>query len=187
MKNILQGKTVYLTAINPEEVSKADSAWIRDSELLRLWDSRPTPLRSSKASKEHMEKDLAEQDDRTYNFSIRRREDDKLLGDIGLDVMWNNAEAFVGLGIGDRVDWGKGYGTEAMSLILEYAFTEINLRRVSLGVFEYNPRAVRSYEKSGFRHEGRSRQFLLREGKRWDVFFMGILREEWAERQRTNE
>ena len=69
-----------------------------------------------------------------------------------------------------------------MNLLLRFAFTEVNLRRVTLAVFEYNPRAIRTYEKVGFRHEGRLRQFLNKEGRRWDMLFMGILREEWLER-----
>jgi RimJ/RimL family protein N-acetyltransferase len=56
---------------------------------------------------------------------------------------------------------------------------ELNLHRVTLDVFEYNPRAIRSYEKAGFRHEGRQRQALVRNGKRWDLLEMGILCEEW--------
>ena len=68
-----------------------------------------------------------------------------------------------------------------MKVVLRYAFTELNLQRLTLTVFEYNPRAVRAYEKTGFRHEGRLRQFLNREGRRWDMLFMGILRHEWME------
>jgi RimJ/RimL family protein N-acetyltransferase len=94
-------------------------------------------------------------------------------------VNWGGRDAFVGIAIGERDYWGKGYGTDAMRTILHYGFTEINLRRVTLTVFEYNPRAIRSYEKAGFRHEGRLRQFLNREGRRWDMLYMGILREEW--------
>jgi RimJ/RimL family protein N-acetyltransferase len=66
-----------------------------------------------------------------------------------------------------------------MNILLRFAFTEINLRRVTLTVFEYNPRAIRSYEKAGFRHEGRARKVVNKEGRRWDVLYMGILREEW--------
>ena len=94
---------------------------------------------------------------------------------------WTPRDAFVGIGIGNRNDWSKGYGSDAMKIILRFAFTELNLRRVTLNVFEYNPRAIRSYEKTGFRHEGRMRNALLRNGKRWDMFYMGILREEWME------
>ncbi len=69
-----------------------------------------------------------------------------------------------------------------MGIILRYAFTELNLWRVSLDVFEYNPRAVRSYEKVGFIHEGCVRQYLNRAGRRWDLIFMGITREEWLQK-----
>jgi RimJ/RimL family protein N-acetyltransferase len=180
MKNILQGTSVRLAAIDPDEMSKAGSHWQRDSELDRLLESSAAPLISVKAVKESLEKDLEKQEAATFFFSIRRLEDDLLLGDMVLDVVhWNNGDAFVGLLIGERDLWGKGLGTQAMNLLLEFAFTEVNLRRVTLTVFEYNPRAIRSYEKAGFRHEGRMRQVLSREGKRWDVLYMGILREEW--------
>jgi RimJ/RimL family protein N-acetyltransferase len=81
--------------------------------------------------------------------------------------------------MGARESWGKGYDTDAMRVILRFAFQELNLRRVSLDTFEYNPRAIRSYEKAGFVLEGRARGYLNREGKRWDLIFMGILQEEW--------
>jgi RimJ/RimL family protein N-acetyltransferase len=85
----------------------------------------------------------------------------------------------VGIGIGEAEYRGKGYGTDAMQVILGFAFRELNLHRVSLSVFEYNPRAIRSYEKAGFRHEGRLRAEINRDGRRWDVLMMGILRTEW--------
>ena len=117
-----------------------------------------------------------------YWFAIRALEDDRLLGDADLSVInWGSRDAFVGIGIGEREFWGKGYGTDAMRLLLRYAFTELNLRRVSLNVFEFNERAIRSYEKVGFRLEGRERQVMQREGRRWDLIDMGILREEWME------
>ena len=65
-----------------------------------------------------------------------------------------------------------------MEVLLRFAFEELNLHRVNLSVFEYNPRAIRSYEKAGFHHEGRQRQVLHRGGKRWDMLYMGILKNE---------
>lgn len=180
MKNVLQGRRVRLSDVNPEELTRAYSDWNRDSEFNRLLDARPTRLVSVRTSREWLEKEIAKEAGSIFWFTIRTLEDDRLLGDIVLEVnRWWAGEAFVGLGIGDRELWGKGYGTEAMNLALDFAFNEINLRRVSLTVFEYNPRAIRSYEKAGFRHEGRKRQALCREGKRWDEMYMGILREEW--------
>ena len=70
-----------------------------------------------------------------------------------------------------------------MRLCLKYAFMELSVYRVSLGLHEYNPRALRSYEKVGFRLEGRTRQDMLREGRRTDSFWMGILRDEWLQMQ----
>jgi RimJ/RimL family protein N-acetyltransferase len=182
MKDILKGKLVSLAAVDPEEVGKHFADWNRDSEFKRLLDTDAPRLHSAKAVKEWLEKELEKAGNTMYWFAIRTAADNQLLGDINLDVTgWNARDAFVGLGIGPRDFWGKGYGTEAMNLILQYAFTELNLRRVTLDVFEYNLRAVRSYEKAGFRHEGRLRGAILREGKRWDMLFMGILREEWRQ------
>jgi RimJ/RimL family protein N-acetyltransferase len=90
---------------------------------------------------------------------------------------------WVGIGIGERDYWGKGYGTDAMKLCLQYAFMELGAQRVSLGLLEYNARALKSYEKAGFKLEGRMRQEMLREGKRTDTLWMGILRDEWLQMQ----
>jgi RimJ/RimL family protein N-acetyltransferase len=70
-----------------------------------------------------------------------------------------------------------------MKLCLQYGFLELGLQRVSLGLHAYNPRALRSYEKAGFRMEGRTRQDVMREGKRTDTLWMGILRDEWLQMQ----
>ena len=181
MEDLLTGKLVRLAGIDPEELSKSFSRWNRDSEFKRLLDFDPTHLHSTKAIKEWMEKHLETEKD-TFWFSIRALEDDRLLGDIDLVVVdWSSRDAFVGLGIGERDFWGKGYGTDAMKLVLRYAFLELNLRRVTLDVFEYNQRAIRSYEKAGFRLEGCVRQAVQREGRRWDLLYMGILCEEWME------
>jgi RimJ/RimL family protein N-acetyltransferase len=147
-----------------------------------LLDSDPPRLHSAKANKDWLEKHIQDDQTNMYWFAIRALEDDRLLGDADLSVInWGSRDAFAGIGIGERQFWGKGYGTDAMALLLRYAFTELNLRRVTLNVFEFNQRAIRSYEKVGFRIEGRQRQAMQREGRRWDLIYMGILWEEWTE------
>ena len=184
MKDVFTGKLVRLSAFDPEEMSKAFPRWNRNSEFVRLLNSSGEPMQSSKAALKWMDEEVGELSPSSYFFSIRTLADDKLIGELALDVInWSGRDAFVGLGIGETEYWGKGYGTDVMDVLLRFAFTEINLRRVTLNVFEYNPRAVRSYEKAGFRHEGRMRKVLNKEGKRWDMLFMGILRDEWMERQ----
>ena len=182
MKDIFTGKLVRLSAFDPEEMSKAFPRWNLNSEYFRLLNSSARPMYSAKSVLKWLEEDVSEMSLESYYFSIRTLAENKLIGEIELDVVnWPGRDAFVGLGIGETDYWSKGYGTDVMNVLLRFAFTEINLRRVSLGVFEYNSRAIRSYEKAGFRHEGRLRNLLLREGRRWDNLFMGILREEWLE------
>jgi RimJ/RimL family protein N-acetyltransferase len=182
MNDVLNGALVRLSAVDPDEFSKAFTGWRRDSEFMRLMDADAARVGSQKDSQKSLEKELEDQQLNQHWFTIRTLSEDKLIGDIGLFVVsWPGRDAFVGLGIGDRDFWGRGYGTDAMKLILRYGFMEVNLRRVTLTVFEYNPRAIRSYEKAGFRHEGRLRGTLCRDGRRWDLLFMGILRDEWLE------
>jgi len=179
-KDLFRGKLVRLAVEEPLTIGESFSRWARDSEYWRLANSNPVRAVSSKAVKQWVEKEQEDRRGDQFEFSIRTLQEDRLIGDVGLDgVRWNHGNAFVGIAIGEREYWGKGYGTEAMRLILRYAFVELNLQRVSLSVFEYNLRAIRSYEKISFVHEGRQRGVLKRDGRRYDLVYMGILREEW--------
>jgi RimJ/RimL family protein N-acetyltransferase len=179
---LLTGELVRLAAVNPEKEAALRVRWFANSEFTRLLDMAPFPRNSVKSSREWMEKHLS--DWLEFEFSIETLADSRSIGFVGLDgdgIRSPHRDAFVGIGIGEPEFWGKGYGTDAMKLILRYAFLELNLHRVSLDVFDYNPRAIRSYEKAGFKLEGRMRGGLLREGQRSDMVFMGVLREDWME------
>jgi RimJ/RimL family protein N-acetyltransferase len=174
--SLFRGKLVNLEPLDLENDSKKFISWERDTEYHRLGNDDPARLYSARENKEWLESHFHE----FIMFTIHSKEDDKLIGSIELmGIQWPSGDAWVGIGIGERDYWGKGYGTEAMKIILRYAFEELNLHRVSLSVFDYNQRAIRSYEKAGFQHEGRIRQYVTREGKTWDLVFMGILRSEW--------
>jgi RimJ/RimL family protein N-acetyltransferase len=179
MKELFHGDLVRLTAEEPEMIARAEARWVRDSEYVRLADSQ-MEIGSERMIKEWVEKQIEKgpQPER-YPFRIRTLADDRLIGFLGMGVDLIHSEAMVGISIGERDAWNKGYGTDAMKICLRYAFMELGLQRVTLGVFAYNPRAQRSYEKVGFQLEGRTRQDILREGKRGDTLWMGILREEW--------
>lgn len=118
-------------------------------------------------------------------FAILAQPEGKLIGNCGLNgIDFKNRTALFGIFIGDKEYWGKGYGTDATRTLLRYAFEQLGLNRVELEVYDFNPRAVRSYEKSGFRRDGVHRQGLYRNGKFHDIYIMGILREEWDALQR---
>ena len=182
MRDIFNGDLVRLAADEPDILAKSEILWQRDSEFLRLTDNEAVYLTSEKKLRESFEKRLETgfKPDR-YSFSIRSLENDKLIGFLGLRLDLIHNDAMIGIGIGDREYWDKGYGTDAMKVCLRYAFTELNLHRASLGLHEYNPRALRAYEKAGFKLEGGTRKDLAREGQRYDSFWMGILREEWMQ------
>lgn len=184
MNDLFRGELVRFTLEEPETSARLDVRWQRDTELHRLADGDPAQLRSEKKLRDWVEKqgEKGFPADR-YFFSVRTLAEDRYIGHLGLGVDLIHREAWVGLGIGERDFWGKGYGTDMMKLCQRYVFRELGMERLSLGLYEYNPRALRSYEKSGFRLEGRTRQDTLREGKRFDSLCMGILRREWLQRQ----
>src|SRR5688500_11392438 len=95
----------------------------------------------------------------------------------------DNGSVLFHITIGERDAWGRGLGTEATTLMLEHAFGRLGLHRVGLSVFSYNLRAIRAYEKAGFRMEGRLREAISRDGRYWDEVQMGILADEWAEQR----
>lgn len=176
--DLFTGQLVRLAALDAESSAECFARWDRDMEYMRLLDSDPRRLLTARQIKAEIEKEQAEE--QNMAFAIRTRADDHLIGFVDLDgINWTHGDSFVGIGIGDRAYWGKGYGTDAMRLLLRYAFTELNLHRVSLNVFSYNSRAIRSYQKAGFVIEGCQRQALRRDGQYHDLIFMGVLREDW--------
>lgn len=184
MKDLFRGELVRFTFEEPDVKAKAEARWQCDSEYVRLADNEPIPLSSEKKIKEWFDKqaETGPQPER-YSLSVRTLAEDKYIGFLGMWVDLIHSEAWVGLGIGDREHWSKGYGTDMMKICLRYVFTELGLARLSLALHAYNPRALRSYEKAGFRLEGRTRRDVLREGRRTDTLWMGILREEWLQMQ----
>ncbi|GAA5345117.1 UDP-4-amino-4,6-dideoxy-N-acetyl-beta-L-altrosamine N-acetyltransferase [Planifilum fimeticola] len=104
---------------------------------------------------------------------------------INIDYKNRNAECIID--IGEKAAWGKGYGTEAMKLLLDYGFLEMNLHRISLRVFSFNSRAIKLYEKLGFQQEGRSREAIFRDGAWHDIIHMAILQRDYVEERRTGD
>jgi RimJ/RimL family protein N-acetyltransferase len=179
--DILSGSLVRLAAIDAGTMRPAFSRWFRDSGYQRLLDNEIAVLFSPDFFKEWFKDDLPDPNEEPF-FAMHTLAEDRLIGFCGLhSTRFHNGDAFVGIGIGEPEYRGCGYGTDAMRVLLRYAFQEIGLYRVSLTVFDYNPRAIRAYEKVGFRLEGRVREALNRDGSRTDIRYMGILKPEWEQ------
>lgn len=115
-----------------------------------------------------------------YQFAVRKLEDDELLGDIGFNsVDTLHKTAILGIMLANEDYQHKGYGTEAMNLLLDFGFSLLNLKNIFLEVFEYNKIAYNLYKKVGFTEIGRRRKALEIMGKRYDVIMMDILSEEF--------
>lgn len=174
--NILTGSLTCLTAVNPSADADIITHWSSDSQFWRLAHTEP----ASPVLPQYVKQKLEERPLDRHAFAIHTLANDQLIGLIGLyTIYWLHREAFMGIQIGEREFWGKGYGTDALRVLLRYGFEELNLQRVSLSFLDGNDRALRSYEKCGFRYEGRERRAWAYDGRRWDEIYMGLLREEW--------
>lgn len=180
---LLVGPRVRLSALTRADAAVVAS-WYEDAEFLRLFDTDPALPKTA----EEIERmfDESRRDSHAVMFGIRAVSDGELIGIIGLDgISWNHHTASLGIGLG-RAFWDQGLGGEAMRLMLRFAFMELNLHRVGLTVFEYNQRALALYKKLGFVHEGTVREHLLRDGRRYDMYQMGLLASEWRAREQMD-
>jgi RimJ/RimL family protein N-acetyltransferase len=89
------------------------------------------------------------------------------------------------MGIGSTEDRRKGYGTQALRMLLRFAFAELNLFRLTAAVPEYNEGAIALFQKFGFVQEVCRRKSLERDGRRWDLYLFGLLNDEWRDQARA--
>lgn len=174
------GKQVRLRAIEREDLPRFVE-WLNDPEVIRgLLINVPLSLNQEQAWFDGLRSRPAEE--HPLGIEIETAEGWSLIGNVGLNrVDWKDRAAEVGIFIGDKRCWSQGYGRQAMQLMLRHAFNNLGLNRVFLRVHETNPRAIHSYEKAGFVHEGRMRQAHFEDGKFIDVLFMSVLRCEWQD------
>ncbi len=150
--------------------------WANDPEIRRL--TAETSPMSEAAAEEFLEK-VRREKDRVW-FVIVLRHNGRLIGEAGLLRMfppWRTTDLSIILG--DKDAWNRGYGTEAIRLLLDYAFGALNFHRVAVGVVGFNVRALRFYEKVGFRQEGIQRDGYYCDHQYHDFVMMSILEDEF--------
>jgi RimJ/RimL family protein N-acetyltransferase len=174
---IIRGEHVYL---RPSE--RADVAtfvrWFTDTDVVRNLAMR-TPM-SLAAEEGWFDRMLQAQGVTDYHFVICLLADGRPIGTAGLhQVDHQNGTAEFGIAIGDKGEWGKGYGTDATRAICDFGFAELRLERIGLEVYDGNERGRRAYDKAGFVHEGTLRRAHYADGDHHDVHVMSLLRDEW--------
>ncbi len=182
LSRLLRGDRVRLTALNSDDLSTI-AHWFKDAGFMRLYDARPACPKSEAELTRWLDELQKAKD--TFVFGVRLLDGEELVGYIELDgILWPHGVCGFSIAIGDCANWGQGYGYEAAQLALAFAFGELNLHRVTATVFSYNERSIALFEKLGFQREGVYREFLQRDGKRYDMLLYGLLR--W-EREAVNE
>lgn len=186
-KHIIEAGRVYL---RPFEAADAETyrRWRADAEPMALagWHERaPLSLAQVEA---RIAKLADEQGKDHYTFLICLAADERPIGEVGLgDLDRLNGSAQLGIFIGEPDEWGKGYGTDAVTALVDFGFRELRLERIWLEVWTENPRARRAYEKAGFTWEATLRHDRYEGGQYTDGHVMSILRDEWVERAASRE
>ncbi|MCQ1531337.1 GNAT family N-acetyltransferase [Lutispora saccharofermentans] len=171
------GDKVKLRAYKKEDIKLAYE-YMNDSEMKRLLVAQiPYPMILEQEEK-WFESLLTAKD--TYSFAIEDLETGKYIGGCGINsINWLNRIATIGIFIGDKEYWSKGYGTDALNVLIKFIFQQMNINKIKLNVFSFNKRAIRCYEKCGFKVEGVFKQELFRDGQYYDDHAMAIFFEDW--------
>ena len=181
---LFEGKLIRLAPIDHEKDPEVESRWTHDLTLSRALSRKPAMPQSVvqiKKKYEAIEKEVEEAKN-IFHFTIRSKEDGRLLGYIRIEgIEWNHGTGSLKLAIGDPAERGKGFGSEALQCMLQFAFNELNLHRMSAVVGEDTPGALRFFVKHGFVEEVRRRKALLRDGQVWVSIHLGILQREWLD------
>jgi RimJ/RimL family protein N-acetyltransferase len=174
----LYGDKIMLREYRQDDLS-AIRAWVNDRDTIRYLSARFWMPQSMTDTADFITHAMSAGSNGAF-FIIAHIENKAYIGQIDLfSINWKLRSAEMGMVIGGEENRGKGMGTEAIGLLLEYAFTILGLERVELEVAAENLRAARCYEKAGFKREGLKRKAFIVDGELSDLILMAVLREDW--------
>jgi RimJ/RimL family protein N-acetyltransferase len=173
----LRGELVYLRPLEPEDADVVHR-WFEDTRVQTLMGDPPVSL----ASRRQRYAEAAKTDGPDlFRFVICLLDDDRPIGRVDLfELDRRNGSAAFGITIGEPELWGRGFGTDAVNALVDFAFGQLRLERVWLDTDEHNARAQAAYVKAGFTQEGRFRRAWYQNGRWSDDIRMALLRQEWA-------
>lgn len=183
MSSIFESERIRLSAIHNDNIPQY-AEWLSDFSLQRLVNpfmSNPSDADDLLDPNSWFQRDLTSE--KSQLFAVHIREDDAFIGICALanlNMFAHHAE--IGITLANPESQGKGYGREVMLLLMRYGFEQMNLNRIMLKVMGFNTRAIRLYEKLGFKYEVHERELFFHDGNYFDGYIMGILRTEWEAR-----
>lgn len=172
----LVGEHIYLSPVSSEDVEKY-TEWMNDFETTD-YIGQSTKIYTIENERKFLEG--CSEKEEGVTLGIVKLDDDKMIGNCGLkDINIVARTATLGIFIGEKEEKSKGYGQEAIKLLLDYGFNYLNLHEINLDVYSFNKRAIRCYEKVGFKEYGRRRECIFLNGKYYDMISMDILKSEF--------
>jgi len=171
------GERLYLSPFDAEDpdIHAKWAKWMNDGAVSDTFGghANQTTLTSAKKTLQELQ---------GHRFFIMLLDGDELIGQISLhDIDHLNRNAFLGIMIGEAEHHGKGYGTEAVKLVLDYGFNTLNLHNIMLSAYEDNYAGIACYKKVGFKESGRRREWIFKNGKYIDKIYMDILAREFKQ------
>jgi RimJ/RimL family protein N-acetyltransferase len=183
---MIYGDRLRLRAAEREDLPRF-VAWLNDPEVTQFL---LINLPMSMADEQRWFESMQAQPPAEHVLVIEIKEGDawRPIGNTSfMDIGWINRSAEIGIFIGEKELWNKGYGRETMRLMIKHGFETLNLNRICLRVYEHNLRGIRAYEHAGFKYEGRMRQAIYKDGRYYDVLWMSVLRNEWFEKNQDGQ
>jgi ribosomal-protein-alanine N-acetyltransferase len=173
-RHFIQGERIYLREVRPSDVNENYYRWMNDPEVTQYLESRFYP-NSMERLGDYVTSKLGDRDN--VFLAIILKDDDQHIGNIKLGpIDWIHRFADVGIIIGDKSNWGKGYATEAIRLVVNYAFKKLNLHKVTAGCYANNSGAVKAFEKADFQLEGHRKKHFFCNDQYVDWILLGIVR-----------
>ena len=172
---MLEGKNVRLVLLEHKHLDSIMDGW-NNPELRRFLGGYIPATRAQEVEWiENVQRQVKERS--AFSFAIENLSDSSFLGSTAVhSIEWVARSARLGIAVFDPENWGKGYGSEAMEMLIEFCWKHLNLRRLELGVHAFNERAIRAYEKLGFKLIGTAKEKFYLDGKFVDEHYMELFR-----------
>ena len=173
----ITGERVYFRCMEEQDADSIYSDWLHDEEVTRYL----TGVGRFPPTKEALRGYIREMTDSDHDafFAVHDVKSTEFIGTTHFGpIDWLHRIAAIGIMIGNKEYWGKGYGTEVIRLVLTYAFERLNLHKVTAGIAADNTASVRAFKKAGFRVEGTAKAHFFINGKYCDWLYVGVLKDE---------
>lgn len=174
---MIEGKIINLRAVEKADLPKIFQ-WHNDAEVMQYWGRRGNSVSLGEVENWYQEL-IKRRDDRETYWMIETKQGVTIGRIFYRGLQQKDRQAEVVIMIGEKAYWGKGYGTDAMMTFLDYMFSQRNMHRIWLTVFAFNQRAIKSYQKCGFKLEGTAREDAFFDGRWQDHLHLGILQHEF--------